>query len=131
MEKTGKISSVVKGKPWKDFEKYDIFFEGDKTKYQFMEAKGYVPSAGDTLTYRVSNEKYNTIMRVGDIPKGNPQPEKSQANVVRSQWDYKDRLIVLQTCIKAAAERHAQSSVDNETVIKTAKQLFNFIDQNR
>jgi hypothetical protein len=133
MENQGKIKSLIKGEKWNDFQKYNVYFEGDKTKYQLLEAKGYIPQVGDLLTYKISNEKYSTIIRVGGItetPKI-PEPKNVSQNVVRTPWMDKDKIIVLQTCIKAAAERHQQSSVDDEKVIQTAKAFFNFIDQNR
>lgn len=111
--KTGKITHIDPEGQWNGLQKYKVTF-ADGLQYTFFAKGTFKRNIGDEITYEVSNAEYKNAKLLPDT---------------RKQNDYgnKDNLIVRQTCIKAAAEFHAQSSTTPDDLLKTAQLMFNWV----
>lgn len=112
--KTGKITHIDPEGQWNGLQKYKITF-ADGLQYTFFAKGTFKRNIGDEITYEVSNAEYKNAKLLPDLKQQN------------SYTGSKDTLIVRQTCVKAAAEFHAQSSNTPEDLLKTAQLMFNWI----
>ena len=111
--KTGKITHIDPDGQWNGLQKYKVTF-ADGLQYTFFAKGKFKRNIGAEVSYEVSNEEYKNAKLLMD-----QKPTSFTGN--------KDTLIVRQTCIKAAAEFHAQSSVTPDEILETAQLMFNWI----
>ena len=111
--KTGKITHIDPDGQWNGLQKYKVTF-ADGLQYTFFAKGTFKRNIGEEVSYEVSNEEYKNAKLL---------QEQKPKNYTGS----KDNLIVRQTCIKAAAEFHAQSSTTPDDLLKTAQLMFNWV----
>lgn len=111
--KTGKITHIDPDGQWNGLQKYKVTF-ADGLQYTFFAKGTFKRNIGEEITYEVSNEEYKNAKLLQD-----QKPKNYNSS--------KDNLIVRQTCIKAAAEFHAQSSTTPDDLLKTAQLMFNWV----
>jgi hypothetical protein len=123
--KTANVSLIKNQKQWNDITYYSVLLDnGDKINI----GRKKPLSVGDSLSYEYDQkddgqQEYRKAKAVN--PEFNKGSQQTHSNGSTSD---KDLHIAKQTCLKAAAEFHAQSSVDATTVVATAQIFLNWIN---
>ena len=123
---TGKITAIDSKGTYSTahgtFNKYQVYF-ANGTDYQFLAKGEFKKNIGDEIDFEITNEQYKTA-KLSFSPMQNFNSTKS------SGGGNKDQIIIRQTCIKAAAEFHAQRGTSGiEDVLADAEKLVNFVNQ--
>ena len=124
---TSRITHVEPDGVWsngqKEFNKYRVSFSnGDALG--FLAVGNFKGQVGQDLTYE-KNEQYNTGKIIRE---NNFQPNTQTSRPTQSTKEDVQTYIIRQSMLKASVDFHAGKNVSEESIISTARNFINFVN---